>query len=330
VLARLAEILHFAGDEPQSLVHALEAVRLAGELGDEQVMADALAGRHVSLLHAAHLRERLAVSDALIRLGRTMRDRERTLQGLHARIYDLIQAGEIAAARDALAELAALADETRQPLFAHFAVGWSGALAQMEGRLEDAERLAAESYEMRRRMETADAENVFAAQLFLIRMGQGRLAELVPAVEQLVEEYPALAVWRAGLPMALNAAGRHDDAARELEQMVARLDAVPRDFFWLSAMAVLSEASGKLRHRASAEVLYETLAPYADRVVLVGYAGGFGPVARMLGLLAEARGDRDAAVAHLEAAVAQAESGGLGLFETQAREELEELLTRSA
>ena len=329
LLARLAEILHFAGDEPQSLAHAADAVRLAEDLGDDQVLADALAGRHVSLLHAAHLEERLAVSHDLIQLGRRMRDKERTLQGLHARIYDLIQAGEILAAKDALAELAALADEVRQPLFAHFAVGWTGALAQMEGRLEEAERLAAESYEMRRRMETADAENVFAAQLFLIRIGQGRLAELLPAVEQLVEEYPALAVWRAGLPMALNAAGRHEDAARELEDMVSRLDEVPRDFFWLSAMAVLAEASGKLRHRASADVLYETLAPYADRMVPVGYAGGFGPAARMLGLLAEARGDRGAAVAHLEAAVAQAESTGLCLFETLARGELEELLTPS-
>ena len=35
--------------------------------------------------------------------------------------------------------------ELRQPLFAHFVVGWRCTFAQIEGRLEEAERLAVES-----------------------------------------------------------------------------------------------------------------------------------------------------------------------------------------
>jgi hypothetical protein len=52
-------------------------------------------------------------------------------------------------------------------------------------------------------------------------------------------------------------------------------------------------------------------------------------VARLLGLLAAARGDHEAAVAHLEAALAMTRSAGLRLFEAQARAELEELATPS-
>ena len=147
-----------------------------------------------------------------------MGDPERTLQGLEARVFDLLEAGEIAYARAALEELSALAQEARQPLFEHFVVGWSATFAQMEGRLEEAERLAAESAEMRRRMETADAESVFAAQLFLIRLWQGRVGELLPAVEQFVEAYPTLAAWRAGLPVVYLANGREADGGRELER----------------------------------------------------------------------------------------------------------------
>jgi hypothetical protein len=60
---------------------------------------------------------------------------------------------------------------------------------------------------MRGSMETADAESVFAAQLFMIRMQQGRLHELVDAAEHFMEEYPALDPWRAALPLAYLAGG---------------------------------------------------------------------------------------------------------------------------
>jgi hypothetical protein len=111
--------------------------------------------------------------------------------------------------------------------------------------------------------------------------------------------------------------------------MVAGIDKVPRDFFWLAAMWALGEASAKLPHPEAAALLYETLEPYAGCIVQVGYAGCLGPVARLLGLLAAARGDHEAAVAHLEAALAMTRSAGLRLFEAQARAELEELATPS-
>ena len=329
VLARLAEILHFAGEVDASLARAREAVEIAQELGDDHVLADTLAGYHVSLLHIGHLRDRLVLSEELIQISKQIGDRERTLQNLQRRVLDLAEAGYIDGAKDVLAELAALADEVRQPLFVHFAVAWSATFAQMDGRLDEAERLAAESAAMRRRMETADADSVFAAQLFLIRLGQGRVRELVPAVEQFVEAYPALAAWRAGLPIGYLADGRDAESAAELERAVAGLDALPKDFFWLATVALLAEASAKLPHPDSAGVLYEALAPYAGCIVQVGYAGSLGPVSRLLGLLAAARGDRDSAVAHLEAALETTNVTGLRLFETQARTELEELSSPS-
>jgi hypothetical protein len=57
----------------------------------------------------------------------------------------------------------------------------------------------------------------------------------------------------------------------------------------------------------------------------VGYAGTVAPVRLLLGQLAAARGERDAAVRHLNEAIAYTEERGLRLFEAQARKELEAL-----
>ena len=329
VLARLAEVLHFAGEELLSMEAAAEAVDIARDLGDDRVLTAALQGGHTSLLHAAHLADRLAVSAEVIEVSRRAHDRDGTMMGLQDRIFDLIQSARVDEARACHEELKQIAAEVHQPFFAHFAVGWSASFAQMEGRLDEAEQLAAESAAMRSRMETADAESVFAAQLFMIRMAQGRLHELVDAVEQFVEEYPVLAAWRAALPLVYISAGREDDARREVERNVAELDRVPRDFFWLTTMTALGEASAKLAHPEASAVLYDTLAPYARCIVQVGYAGCLGPVSRVLGLLAAARGDHESAVAHLEYALAMTQATGLRLFEEQARAELEELATPS-
>jgi hypothetical protein len=299
-----------------------------------QVLAAADVGREHEELEELPLPPVLARTEERPFVGRervldALRRELATTTGLHSRIFDLIQAARVDEARACLVELKQIADEIRQPIFEHFWVGWSASFAQMDGRLDDAERLAAESAVMRGRMETADAGSVFAAQLFMIRMQQGRLHELVEAVEHFMAEYSALDPWRAALPLAYIAAGREDEARERLERMVADLDTVPRGFFWLTTMTVLAEASAKLADAESAEVLYEELQPYASCIVQVGYAGCLGPVARLLGLLAAARGDREAAVAHLEAALAISQATGLRLFETQARAELDELATPS-
>jgi tetratricopeptide (TPR) repeat protein len=163
----------------------------------------------------------------------------------------------------------------------------------------------------------------------MIRMAQGRLHELVEAVEHFVEEYPVLAAWRAALPLAYVSAGREEDAERELERIVSELDNLPRDYFWLTTVAILAEGSAKLAHAETAAVLYEALEPYSGCIVQVGYAGCLGPVARLLGLLSATRGDREVAVTHLEAALAMSKAAGLRLFEQQARAELEGLATAS-
>ena len=91
VVARLAEILHFAGD-PDGVAAALRRGGRARATGSATTRCSpaALAGRHVSLLHVAHLDERLEVSGRLLRLADEAGDPERAMQALQTRIFDLL------------------------------------------------------------------------------------------------------------------------------------------------------------------------------------------------------------------------------------------------
>ncbi|WP_028063109.1 ATP-binding protein [Solirubrobacter soli] len=318
VLARLAEALHFAGELDAALRLSEEALAMARALGDDGVLATALTAREITLLFVAHVDERIMLGREVLALADRTHDPGLELQALHARIFDRLTRGELLGARQDLARMESVARVMREPLYLHFAVGWTCVFAQFDGRLEDAERLALESYELRRRLETRDAEAVLAAQLFMIRRAQGRVGELGQAVLDAIERHPALAVWRTAIPLLHLAAG--DDARARAALAAIDPDAIPRDFFWLTAMTLLSEASAAL---AAPERLYEALLPYESRWMQVGYAAGDGPVARSLGLLAAARGETERAREHLARALAL--SAGAPAFEARARADLSRL-----
>jgi DNA-binding SARP family transcriptional activator len=320
VQARLAEALYFAGDLETAARLSTNALDAARALGDDGVLAAALTARHVALLHVAHVDERIGLGREVLAIADRTRDAGLELQALHARVFDRLTRGELTGARQDLERLEALARALREPLYGHFAVGWRGVFAQLDGRLEDAERLALSSYELRKELELRDAEAVLAAQLFMIRRAQGRVAELGPAVLSAVEQHPELAVWRTAIPLVHLAAG--DDAAARAALAAIDLDAIPRDFFWLTAMTLLSEASAALGLRDPR--LYAALAPYEARFVQIGYAAADGPVARSLGLLAP-----DAATArrHFEHALTLC-AGAPGL-EARARTDLSRLAAQT-
>ena len=70
--------------------------------GAPGALADALSARHVALWSAPHLDERLALADEMI--AGAADDRERALQGRNWRVLDLLERGDVDAARAEIAE----------------------------------------------------------------------------------------------------------------------------------------------------------------------------------------------------------------------------------
>jgi DNA-binding SARP family transcriptional activator len=303
VLARLAENLAFPSHHERAPALSAEALEIARRLGDENVLTQALLARHVTRLDIRYLDERLALMDELLRCrGEHL---ELAAERHQWRLYDLLEAGEVGAARDDHARLEALAGELRQPLFQTLAVGWRGVLAEIVGDIELAERCADDCRRFAERAQARDAQSTWASKVFALRRRAGRLAELDALTEQLARErrpgwLPALGILRAELGDTTAAKGILDDALR------GGPEALPEGMFRLVTLALLADLSALLGDAEHAPGLYAALTPYAHRCVVIAYSSCWGPVDHFLAMLAETTGDRARAEQHVHAALARA------------------------
>jgi DNA-binding SARP family transcriptional activator len=327
MMGRLAEALQFRDSDEDRVPLAHEAVEMARRIGDVDALVTALQGRHAALLHAEHLNERLRDSEELVELAERIGRRELVALGLHWRLYDLFELGDMAAADEELERLQVIADALRQPLYRHFAASWRVKWAELSGRLRDAERISHEAFALGEQAQARHAQSLFAGHLFMLARDRGDLADLVPVIEPLVEHHPGVAVYRICVVDAYLAAGDEDEA-RRLYRELARDDfaQVSGGFFWLGEMCLLAEACAPLGDRDTAPALYERLRPYAAYNAQLGLGGALGFVDRFLALLAMTFASYDVAADHFESALAAGRSIGATTFTAQTQRDYGELL----
>lgn len=305
VLGRLAVALYFSPFAERRAALSQQAVEMARRLGDAQALATALMTRHFAIWGPGSAEERLALATELTRLGERMGNPDTTLEGRDWRIIDLLELGDVQAARVETEAFARFADELRVPRYGRHALLLRSAYAHLEGNYADSERLAQLALEEGERMQVPNSQQFFAVQLFGLRREQGRLGELEAAVRQHAERYPALPIWRCGLAFLYAELDRLSEAGRELRALAARRFAdLPRDVNWLAGVALLAEVCAALNDPEAASSLYELLLPFASlNVVVATGVACYGAVAYYLGLLATSTMQWDAAAAHFEYAV---------------------------
>jgi tetratricopeptide (TPR) repeat protein len=147
--------------------------------------------------------------------------------------------------------------------------------AVFAGRLAEGERLTIEAL-----AQAADAgidpENVSASigsLFYMIRQGQGRLDELIPALEDLVTAQPGLPTWRLALAGAFYECDRFEEARPHYDWLIADECAVlrrdvmyPVNICGLARMAIRLDAP-----RAVVEYLYGALLPFTG---IFNWTGG--------------------------------------------------------
>jgi DNA-binding SARP family transcriptional activator len=310
LLGRLAIELYHSPPVSRREELSAEAVALARQAGAPDALADALSARHVALWSPLHLDERAALADEMIAVAG---DRERALQGRNWRVLDLLERGDIDAARREIAEHERLADELRLPGYQWWSPMWRAMLAFLEGRLADAERLRAEALEIGRRASDRVAELFNWIQAVFLDIER---EPLPPATTTDLPDRVAVAAvqtaFRSDLPVIYAEMGRRDEARAELEAIGAGAFAgVASDMNWLASIAELGQGAALLGAAERAGELYGLLAPYRGRAVLVGRAAlCLGPVDLHLGTLATALGRYEDAAGHLDAAAAWAGAVG--------------------
>jgi hypothetical protein len=261
-------------------------------------------------MHVADVDARVEVLERLVALAERLGQSDFVALGREWSIYARLERGELPRARVEHERFAAVAAVLRQPRFDHAALAWRAVFDQLDGRLDEAERLAHEGRRYAGRVHVADADALFASQLCFIRRDQDRLGELLPAVRPNAAEAGDLS-WRAGLVVALAGAGDRAGARAVLESAGgAGFEDVPRDFWWLARIALYAEGCALAGAARQAPALARLLEPYAERHVQLVFAAHLGSVHRFLGLLAAVRGDVPAAVEHLQAAWTRHRAGG--------------------
>ncbi len=304
LLARLAAARRDDPSRDRRIALAEEGVEIARRLGDPVTLAYALEGHWVAVETPAVAGDGLVAGEQLMALGEEIGDKERVFEGHDFRFHAFWALVDRAGVEVELDALSKLADELRQPAQRwHVGTGRT-MLALMEGRFERAEQLISETLALGRRAESWNAVVSQRLALFVLRRGQGRLAELEDTIRRSVHEYPALLRFSCALAHLYGELGRERDARPVFDALLSRdLAHEHEDAEWLFSMSLLPDPCAFLGDTDAAAKLYSLLLPYEHLYAQAPVEASFGSVARGLGILSTMFGRFDDAEKHFDDAL---------------------------
>jgi eukaryotic-like serine/threonine-protein kinase len=317
VLARLATELYLSDQRERQAALSEQAVAMAQRLGDPEALLVALHGRHWATMSPDRIDLRLANAAEMLEVAVTVGDEETAFLARHARLHDFLELCDVGRVDAELEAMARTTDRIRQPFYQWHMTSMRAMRVMLDGRLDEAERLARRTLEIpglrRGEYVTYMFEHVL---MVAIRWQQGRLGELRETVIEHGERYPSVARWRNALVAAELADER--TARAEVERHArSGFAELPRNGLWILHLCTLAEACVLIRDRQRAARLYQLLAPFAERNAVALSTMQFGPVALRLGMLAAMLERWREAERHFE--VAMERCGWLGARAVTAR-----------
>jgi class 3 adenylate cyclase/tetratricopeptide (TPR) repeat protein len=292
LVANLCSANYFRHDVELEAALTTEALALAREVGDDDVLSRALLARMLAARPGREAEMLEAATEVV-----TVAARSGSLQasfGHQWRAHLLLSAGDIAGADRDLAATARLAQEQRMPVTLANSTIEQACRRMFDAPLSEAEELVEEALAKSQHPTILQAAG---ATLWVLRRDQARAAELEDTVRAFVADNPNVPAWRCVLESLLLDLGQLD-AARAVYEDFARDDfsSLPRDAVWLAGMSGMVEVCAAVGDAPRAEVLSSLLRPFEDRAVVVGgMVLSYGSVARYLALLATTRRDYEEA-----------------------------------
>jgi hypothetical protein len=307
VHARLAVEMYSSNDVERRLAVSAEAVEMSRRLGDAEGLVTALHARHWALGAPEMLDVRLENTGEMLALAAEQGNLELAFLAHNCRFHCFLELCDGAGVDAETTAMTDLAERIQQPFYRWHAVCLQVIRATLDGRMEDAERLALEALQIARLRYSEYAAYVYEyAELVAIRWAQGRLDVYWPQVADHGERYLWVPRWRD----ALAAAERGDAgaAATEIARHAGRDFAdLPRDGLWLIGLSSLAQACVLVGDRPRAARIYQLLLPFADRNAVSLTQQPHGPVAMRLGMLAALLERWDEADEHFETALVRCE-----------------------
>ena len=295
LLATLGAELTFDDDPRAAEAVSDEAMAIARGVGDLSTLVTAISLRTVALWRADRVEERLALGAELDAIRQSV-GAERSGQFLNAMnsyCQSAMEAGDFETADRLLPWIEATAGELRQPTSVGFAKLRLASRACIAGRLDEAERLAEEVFELSSHAGHPDADAFYTGHMFTIRLHQGRLDEAAEMVERSARQYPGVRAFPAAAAVC---ACEHDDLDRArvwFAEAANDLDSIRFDLNWLTAMTMLAIPAARLADRTAAADVRARLQPYRRQFV-DNASTFFGSVEHYYGLLSATLEDDEA------------------------------------
>jgi DNA-binding SARP family transcriptional activator len=315
------ELFYLPPEEPRATAHAEQAIREARH----EAVPDRMRMRTLKLAIPALLRpemraRRMPVYDEIIALATRLEDHATLAATLTHRAQDHGAVGRLdamwadgerarrIAERHRLSE-ALVVSGSQAALRHQVRAEWEQALAVIE-EVEELESTLAMS-----------GRGITTCHRAMVLEAQGRLAEMEPVFAPMREWHP---VFREIHSLSLVRAGRPDEA-RRLMGPWGDQPFLSRDYFTVALNALRSRTWAALGDQEAVAALRAALEPHADEMAIASGVIFLGSVHQSLGELAVAAGDRDAAEAHLRAALAKHAELGLDHWVARSRDALASL-----
>lgn len=266
----LARSVTVQGHIEQADAPTAEAVAMARQLGDRQLLVTALLARSSALAAPECLAERLEIDEEMSELQAGGPATFQTLQVHLFRLRDMLQAGNVHEVDREVAACVALAAALPQP-----EARWSAEMVQsmrslMRGDFPEAERHMQAAVATGFLRPGGNSMVQYAVQLYVLRRDQGRAEEVEALSRGLSTQYWTPA-FRCGVALITLERGDVETARREFDALAADdFAAIPRDANWLMTMNVLSEICVGLADRTRARVLCRILEPFAGQCLTAG------------------------------------------------------------
>ena len=274
-----------------------QALDAARALDDEATLAACLLARHDVLWTPGRAGDRLELAREITALAARTGDTERHAEGLLLTANALLEQGS-AAFRAVLGDYLHAVDGFGQPRHDYVALTRRGALAVVDGRLDDAERLIDEASALGDRIGEPDTGNVRMSQMLGLVRARGDPDLLRATAAEAVR-------WWVGVPSHAHAvaagflalSGEPDDleGARRNLDVVLALDTWrdDRSYLWSVFVGGMTTAAVRLDDRAVCAELLAELEPVTGACGVNGALVCFmGSNAHWAGLLAAALGRR--------------------------------------
>jgi len=321
LLINLGRELMFSAARERTQALVVEALDVARRLGDPVTLATALSNTLGLTSDPTNpkVEERLAMAEEALELAEQAGDRVQAMQARMSRMTAFLTLGDISAVDRDIEAFTRLAEELREPSWLWIAALFPAMRALLDGRIEDAERLAQGALAAGQRTERTNAMQFFGAQIFAIRREQARIAEMEPVARGLVQQFPGIPAWRTAVAVLHADLGREKEAREEFDLLAADDFAVfPRDGNWPISMALLAEVCAFLADSERAAQLYEHLRPWERLCIIVGGPTDcYGTASRLMGRLAATTGRWDDAKRHFQDALEQNTKMGSGRWVTR-------------